>query len=73
MLMLVRHDDRLIGFVDGINAHDARTTARHAFCRNAVCTPVKPEDMPDNPNLIGCVSDARRAQIREDNRKRWSE
>ena len=71
MLMLVRHGDRLIGVVDGINARDARTTARQAFCRDVVCTPVKPEDMPDDPYLIGCVTERRQAQIRENNRKRW--
>lgn len=73
MLMLVRHGDRLTGFVDGINARDARTTARQAFCRDVVCTPVNPEDMPDNPCLIGCVTERRQAQIRENNRKRWGE
>ena len=71
MLMLVRHGDRLVGFVDGINARDARTTARSWFGRDVVCIPVGPEELPDNPWLIGCVSERRRAQIGENNRKRW--
>lgn len=71
MLMLVHHGNRLVGFVDAINARDARTTARRVFARDVVCTPVEPKDMPDNPYLSGCVTEARRAQIRENNRKRW--
>ena len=73
MFMLVRRGDRLIGVVDGINARDARTTARSWFGRDVVCIPVEPEQLPDNPWLIGCVSERRRAQIRENNRKRWGE
>jgi len=73
MFMLVRRGDKAIGVVDGINARDARTTARSWFGRDVVCIPVKPEDLPDSPYLIGCVTERRQAQIRENNRKRWGE